>query len=260
MPQQKTAVITGSADGLGKGIAERLARDGFNIVLSDIDGSKLAQTEQEFKNRNQPVASFQGDVSKRTDQFALVRHTVDTFGQVDVFINNAGIEEVMPLLDVTEADFDRVFNVNVKGVLYGMQAAAEQMKKQDSSRVYKIINACSIAGHESFDLLGVYCASKFSVRALTIAAAKELAKHNITVNGYCPGVAGTKMWDRIDAEMGKHLGLKPGEAFEKFSAGILMGRTQVPEDVASLVHYLASEDSDYMTGQSLIIDGGMVFR
>lgn len=260
MSRQKTAVITGSADGLGKGIAERLAQDGFNIVLSDINADKLAQTEQEFKSRNQPAASFVGNVAKREDQFALVKHAVDTFGSIDVFINNAGIEEVMLLEEVGEADIDRVFDINVKGVIFGIQAAAEQMKKQGGNRVYKIINACSIAGHESFDLLGVYCASKFAVRAITIAAAKELAKYKITVNGYCPGVAGTKMWDRIDAEMGKYLGLKPGEAFEKFSAGILMGRTQKPEDVAALVHYLASEDSDYMTGQSLIIDGGMVYR
>lgn len=257
---QKTAVITGSADGLGKGIAERLAQDDFNIVLSDINAEKLAQTEQEFKSRNQPVTAFLGNVAKREDQFALVKHAADTFGRVDVFINNAGIEDVMMLEDVTEADFDRVFDINVKGVLYGTQAAAEQMKKQGGESVCKIINACSIAGHESYDLLGVYCASKFAVRALTIAAAKELAKYKITVNGYCPGVAGTKMWERIDAEMGKHLGLQPGEAFAKFSAGILMGRTQVPEDVAALVHYLASPDSDYMTGQSVIIDGGMVFR
>lgn len=260
MAQQKTAVITGSADGLGKGIAERLAQDGFNIVLSDIDTAKLAETEREFSARGQPVAAFAGDVSRRDDQFALVRTAVESFGRIDVFVNNAGIEDVMLLEDVSEADFDKVFDINVKGVLFGTQAAAEQFRKQGGDGVCKIINAASIAAHESYELLGVYCASKFAVRALTVAAARELAKYRITVNAYCPGVAGTRMWDRIDAEMGKHLGLQPGEAFAKFSAGILMGRTQVPQDVASLVHYLASPDSDYMTGQCVIIDGGMVFR
>ena len=243
-----------------KGIAERLAQDGFAIVLSDINPDTLAKTEAEFKARGAAVSAFLGDVGKREDQFALVKHAADTFGRVDVFINNAGIEDVMALEDVREADIDRVFNINVKGVIFGTQAAAEQMKKQGGVRVCKIINACSIAGHESYDLLGVYCASKHAVRALTVAAAKELAKHKITVNAYCPGVAATKMWDRIDAEMAKYIDTKPGEAFEKFSAGILMGRPQVPQDVAALVHYLASEDSDYMTGQSLLIDGGMVFR
>lgn len=260
MTQEKTAVITGSADGLGKGIAERLARDGFNIVLSDIDAEKLARTEEAFRAREQPVATFVGDVSRREDQFALVEAAVAAFGRIDVFINNAGIEEVSLLEEIPEADVDRVFDINVKGVLFGIQAAAAQFRKQGGERVCKIINAASIAGHESYDLLGVYCASKFAVRALTVAAAKELAKYRITVNAYCPGVAGTRMWDRIDAEMGRHLGVPKGEAFTRFSAGILLGRPQEPQDVASLVHYLASPDSDYMTGQSLIIDGGMVYR
>lgn len=257
---KKVAVITGSGDGLGKGIAQRLSKDGFAIVLSDINPDTLKATEVEFQNNGAEVTAFVGDVSKRDDQFALVKHAVDMFGHIDVFINNAGIEDVMALQDIRETDFDRVFNINVKGVLYGIQAAAEQMKKQGGNKVYKIINACSIAGHESYDLLGVYCASKHAVRSFTVTAAKELAKYKITVNAYCPGVAATKMWDRIDAEMAKYMDTKPGEAFEKFSSGILMGRPQVPADVAALVHYLASEDSDYMTGQSILIDGGMVFR
>ena len=256
----KVAVITGSGDGLGKGIAQRLGKDGFRIVLSDINADTLAKTEAEFKAAGTPVTAFRGDVSRRDDQFALVRHAVDAFGRVDVFVNNAGIEDVMPLEKVAEADFDRVFDINVKGVLWGIQAAAEQMKKQGGASVCKIINAASIAAHESYDLLGVYCASKHAVRALTVAAAKELARFKITVNAYCPGVAGTRMWDRIDEEMGKIHGWAQGEAFKRFSSGILMGRPQEPHDVASLVHYLASPDSDYMTGQSVLIDGGMVFR
>ncbi len=149
-------------------------------------------------------------------------------------------------------------NVNVKGVLFGTQAAAQQMKGQDG--IGKIINACSIAGHESYEMLGLYCASKFAVRALTVAAAKELAKDDIRVNAYCPGVAGTSMWDRIDAAFAKYTGARPGESFKAFSANILVGRTQEPEDVANLVSFLASSDSDYITGQAIISDGGMVFR
>ena len=239
---EKVAVITGSGDGLGKGIAQRLAQDGFRIVLSDINATTLEKTEAEFKSAG------------------LVQHAVQAFGRIDVFVNNAGIEDVMPLDKVTAADFDRVFGINVKGVLFGIQAAAEQMKKQGGDRICKIINAASIAAHESYDLLGVYCASKHAVRSLTVTAAKELAPYKITVNAYCPGVAGTRMWDRIDEEMAKIHGWQPGEAFKRFSSGILMGRPQVPADVASLVHYLASPDSDYMTGQAVLIDGGMVFR
>lgn len=255
---KKVAVITGSADGLGKGIAERLAQDGFRVVLSDLNAQKLAATEQEFKGKGFDVTSFVGNVAKREDQFALVAHAVNTFGQVDVFVNNAGVEDVMPLEKVRPEDLEKVFSVNVFGTVYGIQAAAEQMIKQGHGG--KIINACSIAGHESYELLGVYSATKHAVRSFTQTAAKEFARHKITVNAYCPGVAATKMWDRIDAGMSEYMGTKPGEAFQKFSSSILMGRPQQPKDVADFVHYLASPDSDYMTGQAVIIDGGIVLR
>src|SRR5690606_22711570 len=205
------------------------------------------------------VETFQGDVSKREDQQALVAKAVEAFGRLDVFINNAGIEQVKPLDEVGPDDLDLIFRINVHGVLYGMQAAAAQMRKQDDG-IGKIINACSIAGHESYEMLGIYCATKHAVRSLTQTGAKEYARDGITVNAYCPGVAGTAMWDRIDEAMSHYLGTAPGEAFEKFAAGILLGRTQEPEDVANLVSFLASPDSDYITGQAIITDGGLVFR
>lgn len=254
----RVAVITGSAAGLGKGIAERLARDGFSIVLSDINEDALAKTEAEFTAAGHAVLAVKADVSSREDQRKLVNAAAERFGRVDVFINNAGIESVGPISDIDGEEVDKVMNINVKGVLFGTQAAAEQMKGQDG--IGKIINACSIAGHEGYEMMGLYCASKFAVRALTVAAAKELAQHDIRVNAYCPGVAGTAMWDRIDAAMAKHTGAEPGESFAAFSDAILVGRTQEPEDVANLVAFLASSDSDYITGQAIITDGGMVFR
>lgn len=256
---RRVAVITGGAAGLGKGIAQRLASDGLALVLSDLDADKLAATRKEFEAAGHAIETFQGDVSKREDQQALVAKAVETFGRVDVFINNAGIEQVKPLDEVGPEDLDLIFRINCHGVLYGMQAAAAQMRKQDDG-IGKIINACSIAGHESYEMLGMYCASKHVVRSLTQTAAKEYAKDGITVNAYCPGVAGTSMWDRIDEAMGRYMGTKPGEAFEQFSSAILLGRTQEPEDVANLVAFLASTDSDYITGQAIITDGGMVFR
>lgn len=256
---RRVAVITGGAAGLGKGIAERLAEDGMAIVISDIDDEKLADARKDFKSAGHAIETFKGDVSKREDQQALVAKAVEAFGRVDVFVNNAGIEQVKPLDEVRAEDLDMIFRINCHGVLYGMQAAAAQMRKQDAG-IGKIINACSIAGHESYEMLGIYCATKHVVRSLTQTAAKEYAKDGITVNAYCPGVAGTSMWDRIDEAMSHYLGTEPGEAFRKFSEGILMGRTQVPDDVANLVSFLASTDSDYITGQAIITDGGMVFR
>lgn len=259
MSDKKVAVITGGAQGLGKGIAERLAKDGFQLAISDMDEDTLNETVEEFKNNDIEASSYAGDVTKYEDQEALVKHAVDTFGQVDVFINNAGIEgEVGPIIDVEPDSIDQVLDVNIKGVIYGIQAAAKQMKEQGNGG--KIINASSIAGREGFELLSPYTASKFAVVGLTQAAAKELAPDKITVNAYCPGIAGTGMWDRLDEAMMEHLGTERGEAFEQYAEDIALGRTQEPEDVANLVSFLASEDSDYITGQSIITDGGMVFR
>lgn len=255
----KTAVITGSAGGLGKGIAERLASDGFNIVLQDINEYLLNEAEQEFKDNGYNVTAYKSDVSSKDDQQALVAFAVEQFGQLDVFINNAGIDAVTPFLQVDENQLQKLFNVNVFGTVYGTQAAAEQFQKQETNG--KIINACSIAGHESYEMLSTYSATKHAVRSFTQSSAKELAQFGITVNAYCPGVAKTAMWDRIDEEMVKYNeNMKPGDAFEEFSSAIKLGRYQEPKDVANLVSFLSSSDSDYITGQSILTDGGLVYR
>jgi meso-butanediol dehydrogenase/(S,S)-butanediol dehydrogenase/diacetyl reductase len=255
---QKVAVVTGGAAGLGKGIAQRLAKDGFALVISDFNQEALDATEQEFKAQGYKIAQFKGNVSIKADQEALAQKAVDSFGRIDVWVNNAGIESVVPFAEITQEQLEKVFAVDVFSVVYGIQAAAKVMKNQDT--IGKIINACSIAGHESYEMLATYCAAKHAVRSLTVAAAKEYAKDNIRVNSYCPGVAATSMWDRVDAEMAKIYGWAPGEAFQKFSAGILCGRTEEPSDVGNIVSFLASSDSDYITGQSILVDGGMVFR
>ncbi|RIY32194.1 diacetyl reductase [Psittacicella melopsittaci] len=255
---QKVAVITGSAGGLGKAIALRLAEDGFAIVLHDINKELLSITHNEFTEKGYRVTAVTGDVRKKEDQENLVQKAVEAFGSVDVFINNAGIESVEPFELITSEKFDLVFDVNVKGVVFGTQAAAAVMKNQATGG--KIINACSIAGHESYEMLSLYCASKHAVRSFTHSTAKELSKYNITVNAYCPGVAATAMWDRIDQAFVDHNGWEPKQAWNTFTKDILVGRPQVPDDVAKLVSFLASSDSDYITGQTILTDGGMVFR
>ncbi|MGI2253130.1 acetoin reductase [Staphylococcus cohnii] len=255
----KVAIVTGSAGGLGKGIAERLANDGFNIVLQDINEDLLLETEKEFKEKGFNTVAFKSDVSIKKEQVELVQFGVTEFGQIDVFVNNAGVDAVSSFLEIDEKQLNKLFNVNVYGTVFGTQAAAEQFKKQNSKG--KVINACSIAGHESYEMLGTYSATKHAVRSFTQTAAKELAKDGITVNAYCPGVAKTKMWDRIDEEMVKYNeDMEPGDAFEEFSSAIKLGRYQEPKDVANLVSFLASEDSAYITGQSILTDGGLVYR
>lgn len=259
MSKNKVAVITGGAQGLGKGIAKRLANDGFSIVISDLDEEALDSAKEEFSKDDFAIETFKGNVSKLEDQNSLVKFAVEKFGRLDVFINNAGVEgEVAPITELKPENIDFVLDINVKGVMYGIQAAANQMKEQGEGG--KIINACSIAGQEGFEMLSPYSASKFAVKGVTQAAAKELAPDKITVNAYCPGIAGTGMWDRLDEKMMEHMGTEKGEAFEQYAQDIALGRTQEPEDVANLVGFLASEDSNYITGQSIISDGGMIFR
>lgn len=258
MENTKTAVVTGSAQGIGRSIALRLASDGFQVVISDLDMDKANEVVKEIENKGQKAAAFKVDVSKKDEMDKLVEQAVNKFGSVDVFVNNAGVDQVDSLLNVKEKDLNFIFSVNVNGTLFGIQAAAEQMKKQKGG---KIINACSIAGHKAFPMLGVYSATKFAVKGLTQVAAQELAPEKITVNAYCPGVVGTGMWDRIDEKMVEEMGLpNRGDAFKKFTEDIALGRSQEPEDVANFVSYLASSDSDYMTGQAVLIDGGIVYN
>lgn len=255
---KKVAVVTGSAAGLGKAIATRLAKDGFHVVIHDINEENLNKAKAEFDELGFSSIAVKGNSANREDQFRLVKEAVDAFGRVDVFVNNAGVESVEPFLEIQDEEIDRVLGINIKGVIFGTQAAAEQMKKQKG--VGKIINACSIAGHESYEMLSLYCASKHAVRSFTHSTAKELAQYDIRVNAYCPGVADTPMWERIDAAFVKHKDYEPKQAWKEFTDGILVGRPQQPEDVANLVSFLASDDSNYITGQTILTDGGMVFR
>jgi meso-butanediol dehydrogenase/(S,S)-butanediol dehydrogenase/diacetyl reductase len=172
-------------------------------------------------------------------------------------VANAGIAQTKALLDVTPEEYDKVHAVNGRGVFLCYTEAARWMIKQGTGG--KIIGACSIAGHKGFPLLGVYCSSKFGVRALTQSAAQEWAPHGITVNAYCPGIVDTQMWVEVDRDLGAINKVGKGESMKAMAQGIALGRVSTGDDVAGLVSWLAGADSAYMTGQSLLIDGGMLF-
>jgi len=185
--------------------------------------------------------------------------SVAQLGPLDVMVANAGIAQVKALLDLTEDDVRRMFEINVFGIFNCYSAAAKQMIRQKTPG--KIIGCASIVAYRPFALLSHYSASKFAVRGFTQAFAIEMAEHKITVNAYAPGIVDTAMWDVIDEELGKRSGAEKGETIKQYSEDkIALKRTSVPEDVAKCVSYLASPDSDYMTGQTLIIDGGIVFN
>jgi meso-butanediol dehydrogenase / (S,S)-butanediol dehydrogenase / diacetyl reductase len=256
MSERKVALVTGAGMGIGKAIAERLARDGFAVAVNDISADIAGATAAELKASGAEASPAQADVSKREQVFAMVEQVVSDLGRLDVLVSNAGIVQVDPILAIKEADFDKLFAINVKGVLWCAQAAAEQMIAQGDGG--KIINAASSAAHSSHAVLGTYGASKFSVRALTHVMAQEFAQHGITVNSYCPGIVDTGMWDIIDGRAAEVLQIPVGAMKQKALEGIVLGRLQTPADVANFVSFLASEDADYITGQNILTDGGMV--
>ena len=254
----KVALVTGGGQGIGRAIALRLAGDGADVAIADLDRTKAEDVAREIAALGRRSVASVTDVADREQIFAAVETAARELGGFDIMVNNAGIASIQAIADVTPEEIDKILKVNVQGVLWGIQAAAKKFK--DRQQKGKIISASSIAGHEGFPLLGVYSATKFAVRALTQAAAKELASAGITVNAYCPGVVGTDMWVEIDRRMAEITGAPIGANYEKFVGGIALGRAETPEDVAAFVSYLAGPDSDYMTGQAPMIDGGLVYR
>ncbi|MGW4337846.1 acetoin reductase [Rhodococcus koreensis] len=254
----KVALITGAGQGIGRAIALRLASDGADISLVDVNADRINAVADEVRAAGSKAISLVADVTDRDQVRSAVDRTERELGGFDIIVNNAGIAQVDPIADATPEDVSRILAVNVEGVLWGIQAGAAKFRARGHGG--KIVNASSIAGHEGFAMLGVYSATKFAVRALTQAAAKEYASDGITVNAYCPGVVGTDMWVTIDERFADLTGTPKGATFEKFVGGIALGRAQTPEDVAAYVSYLAGPDSDYMTGQAGLIDGGLVYR
>lgn len=254
----KVALVTGAGQGIGRGIALRLAKEGASLMLVDMNAANLEAVAKEVQALGRKVATFVADISQRDQVYAAIDHAEEALGGFDIIVNNAGIAQVQPLANVTPEEVDRIMRINVQGTLWGIQAAAK--KFIDRQQKGKIINACSIAGHDGFALLGVYSATKFAVRALTQTAAKEYASRGITVNAYCPGIVGTGMWEEIDRRFSDITGAPLGETYKKYVEGIALGRAETPEDVAGLVAYLAGPDSDYVTGQAILIDGGLVYR
>lgn len=255
--KHRVALVTGAGQGIGEAIALRLSRDGFAVAVVDLDAQAAASVCKKIEQAGGKALAIQADVADRAQVFAAVQQTQRTFGGFDVIVNNAGIAPSTPIESITEDIVDKVYNINVKGVIWGMQAAIEAFKQLGHGG--KIINASSQAGHVGNPELAVYSSSKFAVRGLTQTAARDLAPLGITVNAYCPGIVKTPMWQRIDKEISAAAGQPEGYGTEQFAKRITLGRLSEADDVAACVSYLAGPDANYMTGQSLLIDGGMVF-
>jgi meso-butanediol dehydrogenase/(S,S)-butanediol dehydrogenase/diacetyl reductase len=254
----RVVLVTGAARGIGAASARRLASQGARLVLADVDGDAVGKLAGELNG-----AAIQADVTRADDIARMVDEPYRRWGRLDVLLNNAGVIRVQPMLDVTEAEWDRVLDVNLRAVFFVLQAVARRMKAQapmaGSELRGKLIQTASIAGYRGGNhLMTPYSASKAGVISLTRSAAQALAGDRITSNCVCPGAVDTPMWDQIDREIGTLYNLAPREAWKKRIAGIPLGRPETAEDVAGVVTFLAGPDSDYMTGQAIKVDGGMV--
>lgn len=251
----KVALVTGGGQGIGKAIAMRLAKDGFAVGILDLSLENANKVVDEIQAQGGRALAIAGDVSKRYDVFDAVREVADKFNGFDVIVNNAGIAPMGPITDVTEDQFNKVYNINVLSDIWGIQAAVEQFTKKERKGdeiIGKIINASSQGGVVGAPNATLYSSSKFAIRGVTQVAARELAEKGITVNAYAPGI--------VETPMMKGIAEGAGTSMEAFATGVALQRLSKPEDVANAVSFLAGNDSDYITGQTLEVDGGMQFH
>lgn len=260
MTGSKVALVTGAGQGIGRSIALKLAADGFDIAVADLgfQQEKGEGVVREIEALGRRAVFVVADVSDQAAFAAAVDTAASELGSFDVLVNNAGIAQVKPILEITGEELDKIFRINVNSVVFGIQAA---VKKFDELGVKgRIINAASIAAIQGFPILGAYSASKFAVRGITQAAAQELAPRGITVNAYAPGIVGTGMWDLIDEKLSEINGKPRGQNLKENVDSISLGRIETPEDVAGVVSFFASDNAGYVTGQVLLVDGGMLYN
>jgi NAD(P)-dependent dehydrogenase (short-subunit alcohol dehydrogenase family) len=249
----KTAIVTGGAKGIGKAVVLELAHQGANIVIADLDIDNARQLETQIRGRGCSVLIAKTNIAHKNEVNEMIRHTVDSFGRIDILVNSAGIISVAMLADMTEEEWDTVIEVNLKGTFLCCQAAAKQMMKQKSG---KIISIASMAGKTGPLGEAAYAASKAGIIEFTKVLAKELGPYGINVNAVCPGFTETEMAAKTFGELGFLQG-SDAEGFKKHCISLVpLGRLGQPKDVADLILFLASEKAQYISGESVNIAGG----
>jgi meso-butanediol dehydrogenase / (S,S)-butanediol dehydrogenase / diacetyl reductase len=243
------ALITGAGSGIGRGIASVLARRGATLVVTDLDEDRARAAAGEFG-----ATALRHDVTSWTSCQAVVDHTLGAHGRIDILVNNAGVSRSVPFHELDEAEWDRVHDVNVKGVFLTTRAVVPHMMER---RRGSIISISSMVGKEAIPLFVHYSASKFAVIGLTQGLAKEMAPYDVRVNAVCPGVVRTPLWEPLLEQLSANKGITRDQAWQEFVDGIPLGRPQEPEDIGEAVAFLASERARNMTGQGINVTGGM---
>jgi NAD(P)-dependent dehydrogenase (short-subunit alcohol dehydrogenase family) len=266
--RDKIAIVTGAGQGIGKGVALRLARAGAQVVVAEFNPETAEATAAEIRALERRALAYPIDLSQVEQIQPMVDRVVSEFGKVDILVNCAGRVQTKYMLDLTPEDWDRVVNTNLRGLFFCLQTVARQMVAQVPEEIRhtdraphslgKIVNFASVAGRSGRPYSTHYAAAKAAVISLTKSAALALARYNINVNAVAPGLVPTAMWVQIDHERGLIFGTSPGEAMHDFvEQNVPLKRAGTPEDLASAVAFLCSPEADYITGQCLNVDGGI---
>jgi NAD(P)-dependent dehydrogenase (short-subunit alcohol dehydrogenase family) len=247
----KSALITGSARGIGKAFAARFAEEGALVAIADIN---LAGAEAAASEIGPNAYAVQLDVTDQSSIDAAIAAVEQKTGGLDILVNNAALFDLAPIVEITRDSYQRLFDINVSGTLFMMQAAAKSMIRRGQGG--KIINMASQAGRRGEALVGIYCATKAAVISLTQSAGLNLIEHGINVNAIAPGVVDGEHWDHVDSMFAKYEGLQPGEKKAAVGAAVPFGRMGTAEDLTGMAVFLASKDADYIVSQTYNVDGG----
>ncbi|MEE3229341.1 MAG: glucose 1-dehydrogenase [Chloroflexota bacterium] len=253
--ENKVAIITGAASGMGKAMAKGYAKEGASVVIADLDADAATAVAESINSDGGHAIAIKYDVTDIQQSRDLVDSTVDKYGQLDILVNNAGVVVVSPIEDATPEDWDLIFDVNAKGLFFLSQIACVPMRKQSSG---KIINMASGAGRTGDAYAAAYSASKATVMSITRCFAMAMGAYNVNVNGIAPGLVRTPFWDKLDDEFVKIGDKSPGDTWRELSKLVVLGRPGVAEDVVPMAIFLAGSGSDYITGQTYNVEGGIV--
>ena len=253
----QAAIVTGGGRGIGRATALELARLGADIAIAELDKTTAEKTAGEVQALGRKAIVIATDVTKRADLAAMAERTKQQFGRIDILINNAGIYRAAASLDVTEEHWDAIMDINAKAVFFATQAVLPVMIAQKRGA---IVSLASMAGKIGSKTNLPYNASKAAVISMTKSLALAHAADGIRANCVCPGFVETDMWTKVAKEQGAILGMPPEEFTRQRKAAVPLGRMETPEDVASVIGFLASPRSGYVTGQAISVDGGLVMQ
>ncbi|WP_419739382.1 L-iditol 2-dehydrogenase [Ruegeria sp.] len=247
----KIALITGAARGIGLAFAKSYVAEGARVAIADIDIERAHQAAAEI---GASAMAVEMDVTSQQSIDDAIAHTASHFSPIDILINNAAIFTAAPIVEIERADYERVFDINVAGALFTMQAVARHMIAHGTKG--RIINMASQAGRRGEPLVAVYCASKAAIISLTQSAGLNLIAHGINVNAIAPGVVDGEHWDGVDAFFAKHEGKLPGQKKREVAAAVPYGRMGRAEDLTGMAVFLASDEAKYIVAQTYNVDGG----